>query len=96
MVSHPVDIDPVNSGYKLYYDSRHDSFRSYDLSTKRFIRISRSLNEVSRRLYTRQERRNEVRRVIREEAPGADSVLRILGEGFSKLPKTSLKSTQYS
>jgi hypothetical protein len=41
----------VENGWRLYYDQRHDRFRAYDPSTKKMIRVSRSLNDVAKQLY---------------------------------------------
>ncbi|NAZ12551.1 MAG: hypothetical protein GU359_00160 [Desulfurococcales archaeon] len=38
----------VENGWRLYYDQRHDRFRAYDPSTKKMIRVSRSLNDVAK------------------------------------------------
>jgi len=71
----------VTNGWRLYYDQRHDRFRAYDPSTKKMIRVSRSLNDVAKQLYQqmREKKRSKdlrIEKVATDDTVGVKDFLR--------------------
>jgi len=80
----------VENGGRLYYDQRHDRFRAYDPSTKKMIRVSRSLNDVAKQLYKemREKKRSKelmIEKVDADNTVGVKDVFKRLGEHYGEI-----------
>jgi hypothetical protein len=80
----------VENGWRLYYDQRHDRFRAYDPSTKKMIRVSRSLNDVAKQLYKEMKKKKRskdlmIEKVATDDTVGVKDVFKRLGEHYGEI-----------
>jgi hypothetical protein len=80
----------VENGWRLYYDQRHDRFRAYDPSTKKMIRVNRSLNDVAKQLYKEMKKKKRskdlmIEKVATDDTVGVKDVFKRLGEHYGEI-----------
>jgi hypothetical protein len=90
----------VENGWRLYYDQRHDRFRTYDPSTKKMIRVSRSLNDVAKQLYQQMIERKRskdlmIEKVDADDNVGIKDVFKRLGEHYGEITSILVKRANW-